>query len=65
MKNQNFDQVNFAKLISRGSNTQVIIINSFDELIKYFKNNLMSNELIIGMGAGSISKWMRKLGRFL
>ena len=31
------------------------------ELSNYFKKNLMSDEIIIGMGAGSISQWMREL----
>ena len=37
------------------------MINSEKELSNYFKKNLISNEIIIGMGAGSISKWMRNL----
>ena len=28
---------------------------------KYLKKNLMNDEIIIGMGAGVISKWMRGL----
>ena len=43
------------------SNTQVIIIKNFNEIIKYLKKNLVSDEIIIGMGAGSISKFMRSL----
>ena len=31
------------------------------ELSNFFKKNLTSNEIIIGMGAGIISKWMREL----
>ena len=31
------------------------------ELSNYFKKNLIDDEIIIGMGAGSISKWMREL----
>ena len=49
---------NFANSISKNSKTQVIIVKTELELIKYFKRNLTSNEIIIGMGAGSISKWM-------
>ena len=50
--------INFANSISKNSKTQVIIVKTELELIKYFKRNLTSNEIIIGMGAGSISKWM-------
>ena len=56
----NFNLIKFAKLISKLSKTQVIIIKNYNEPVKYFKKNLMNNEIIIGMGAGSISKWMIK-----
>jgi len=60
-KNFKFDLIKFANLIAKNSKTQVIIVNNEIELIKYFKKNLTSNEIIIGMGAGAISKWMTKL----
>ena len=49
-KNSRFNQLNFAKLISKMSKTQVIIIKNYKELGKYFKRNLISDEIIIGMG---------------
>ncbi len=60
-KNKNFNLSNFAKLISQNSKTQVIIVNNKRELTNYFRKNLISDEIIIGMGAGSISNWMREL----
>ncbi len=57
----NFNLNNFAKLISKESNTQVIIVKNQVELLKYFRKNLISDEVIIGMGAGLISQWMREL----
>ena len=60
-KNPRYNHNEFAKLISKFSNTQVIIIENFKDLETYFKKNLMSNEIIIGMGAGLISKFMREL----
>ena len=60
-KNKKFNLVNFANLISKNSKTQVIIIKNEIELSRYFKKNLISNEIIIGMGAGIISKWMMEL----
>jgi UDP-N-acetylmuramate--alanine ligase len=57
-KNFKFNSINFANLIAKNSKTQVIIVNSEEELKKYFKKNLIKDEIIIGMGAGSISKWM-------
>ena len=56
-----FNLVNFSNLIAKNSKTQVIIINNEIELSAYFKKNLISNEIIIGMGAGIISKWMAGL----
>ena len=60
-KNLKFNQINFAKLIAKKSKTQVIIIKNYNEIGKFFKKNLVKNELVIGMGAGLISKWMREL----
>ena len=57
-KDSKFNLINFANSISKNSKTQVIISKTELELIKYLKRNLTSNEIIIGMGAGSISKWM-------
>ena len=64
-KNHKFNLVNFAELIMKNSNTQVIIVKNEIELSKYFKKNLISNEIIIGMGAGLISKWMVGLKNLL
>ena len=64
-KNSSFNFVNFAKLISKFSRTQVIIINNYKEIDRYLKKNLISNEIIIGMGAGAISKYMRELKTIL
>ncbi len=60
-KNKNFHLTNFGKLISKGSKTQVILVKNQNDLSNYFKKNIFKNELIIGMGAGSISKWMNQL----
>ena len=60
-KDLKFDLIKFANLISKNSKTQVIIAKDEIELTKYFKKNLISDEIIIGMGAGTISKWMTGL----
>ena len=64
-KNRKFTQVGFGKLISTMSNRQVIIIRKPKEIGSYLKKNLINNEIIIGMGAGLISKWMRGLKNIL
>ena len=51
----------FAGLIAKNSNTQVILVKNELQLIKFFKKNLISDEIIIGMGAGAISKWIAGL----
>ena len=58
----NFNQNYFSKLISNQSKIQVININNQKELKNYFKKNLLDNEMVICMGAGSISNWIREIG---
>ena len=60
-KDIRFNSINFAKLIAKNSKTQVIIVKNEIELSRYFRKNLISNEIVIGMGAGLISKWMAGL----
>ena len=50
-----------APLISKLSKTQVVMVKNYKEIEIFLKKNLISNEIIIGMGAGSISKYMRDL----
>jgi UDP-N-acetylmuramate--alanine ligase len=60
-RNPKFDLMKFAGLIAKNSKTQVIIVKSEIELNNYLKKNLIDNEIIIGMGAGVISKWIAGL----
>ena len=62
---QGYNDKKFAQLISKFSKTQVILIENENDLSKYFKKNLISDEVVIGMGAGSISKWMYNLKNIL
>ena len=64
-KNFNFNLLKFSELIMKNSNTQVIIVKNEIELGKYLKKNLASNEIVIGMGAGTVSKWMKGLQKLL
>ena len=63
--NKNFNLTNFGKMISINSNVNVIIIKDEFNLRNFLKKNLIKDEIIIGMGAGSISNWMRNLKHFL
>jgi len=57
-----FNQDRFSKMISKKSKVQVINIKNKQELKKYFKKNLIDDEMVICMGAGSISNWIREIG---
>ena len=59
--NKEYDEIDFARLISKNSRVQVITIKNEQDLRKFFKKNLISNELVLCMGAGSISKWIREM----
>ncbi len=61
----NYTQDNFSKLISKKSNVQVVNIKDENQLKKYFEKNLIKNEMVICMGAGSISNWIREIGKKL
>ena len=60
-KDLNFNLKKFANIIAKNSKTLVIIAKNEIELCKYLRKNLISNEIIIGMGAGVISKWIAGL----
>jgi UDP-N-acetylmuramate--alanine ligase len=64
-KDKTYNESMFAKLIAQYSKSQVVIINHELELNRYLKRNLIKDEIVIGMGAGSISKWMYNLKKTL
>ena len=61
----NFNQENFSKLISNKSEVQVVNIKNQKDLKNYLKKNLFNDEIVICMGAGSISNWIREIGKEL
>ena len=60
-----FDLIKFGKMISLNSKVNVIIVKNENNLKNFFRTNLIKNEIVIGMGAGSISNWMRNLEKYL
>ncbi len=64
-KDKTYNQNDFSKLIAKNSKVQVINIKNEIDLKKYLKVNLTKDEIVIGMGAGSISKWMTELEKKL
>jgi UDP-N-acetylmuramate--alanine ligase len=60
---KSFDNYLFGNLIAKNSKVRLIIINSKNDLFNYFNQNLFSNELIICMGAGDISSWIKIIAK--
>ena len=60
-KDKNFKVDHLANLIAENSKVQVVKINDKIDLTLYFKKNLINDEIIVGMGAGSVSKWIYDL----
>ena len=56
-----FEYEKFAKLIIKNSNVSLIKIENEDSLKKLIKQTGYGEKIYIGMGAGSISNWMRNL----
>ena len=57
----NLNYYNFAKQIIKKSKVQVFLINNQIDLAKFLKNFLNNTNIVIGMGAGSISNWIKDL----
>ena len=53
--------MNFAKEIIKNSKVKLFLINDNKHLAKFIKNNMYGKKIVIGMGAGSISNWMRSI----
>ncbi len=60
-----FNYINFAKDIIKNSKVQLILIDDKFQLAKYIKHNIFGKKIVIGMGAGTISTWMRELPKLL
>ena len=56
-----FSYVSFAKEVIKNSKVQLILVDDKIQLAKYIKNNIYGKKIVVGMGAGTISTWMREL----
>ena len=56
-----FNYLNFAKAIAKNSKVNVFLIKNEFQLARYIKQNIYGEKIVIGMGAGSISNWIRNL----
>jgi len=64
-KNNKFSLQKFCKDVISYSKTEVVQIDNKNQIEIYLKKNLLSNEIIIAMGAGSISSWIRDISNRL
>ena len=61
----NFNYESFAKKISDQSQVRLYLIKDKINLAKFVKQNIFGNKIVIGMGAGSISSWIKELPKFI
>ena len=60
-----FNYINFAKEIIKNSKVKLFLINDKIQLAKFLKKNMYGKKIVIGMGAGSISNWMKELPKLM
>ena len=56
-----FSYRNFAKEIINNSKVKLLIVNDNTQLANFLKKSMFGKKIVIGMGAGTISTWMREL----
>ena len=56
-----FNYNDFAKDIIKNSKVKLFMVNDQYELGKLIKNTIYGKKIVVGMGAGTISAWMREL----
>ena len=60
-----FNYNNFAREIIKNSKVKLFMVNNNIQLAKFLKKNMYGNKIVIGMGAGSISGWIKKLPKLM
>ena len=60
-----FSYEKFAKEIINKSKVKLVFVNDQYQLAKFTKQNIYGQKVVIGMGAGSISNWMKDLPKLL
>ncbi len=60
-----FSYLNFAKEIIKKSKVKLFIVNDLVQLVNFLKKNMYGKKIVIGMGAGSISNWMKKIPKLI
>ena len=60
-----FNYLNFAREIIKNSKVKLFLVDDKFQLAKYIKNNIYGKKIVISMGAGTISTWMREIPNLL
>ncbi len=60
-----FNYLKFAKEIIKNSKVNLFLVENNKQLAKFIKRNMYGKKIVIGMGAGSISNWMRKIPQLI
>ncbi len=60
-----FNYYNFAKNIAKNSKVKIFLVKDQLSLAKFIKQNIYGKKIVIGMGAGSISNWIKDLPNFI
>ena len=60
-----FKYVDFAKDIIKNSKVKLFLVDNQYQLAKFIKSNIHGKKIVIGMGAGTISAWMRELPKLI
>ena len=56
-----FNYDSFAKEIVKNSKVKLFMVKDNIQLAKFLRQNMYGKKIVIGMGAGSISNWMKEL----
>tara|TARA_B100000900_G_scaffold246138_1_gene209354 strand:- start:1063 stop:2457 length:1395 start_codon:yes stop_codon:yes gene_type:complete len=60
-----FSYIKFAKEIINNSKVKLFLVNDNYQLAKFLKKSMYGKKIVIGMGAGSISNWMKTLPKLM
>ena len=60
-----FNYLNFAKEIIKKSKVELFLVKNNIQLAKFLKKNMYGKKNVVGMGAGSISNWMKELPQLM
>ena len=60
-----FKYSSFAKEIIKNSKVKLFLVNDLEQLAIFLKKNMYGKKIVIGMGAGSISSWIKTLPKLM